>query len=62
MTEREDQTFDMQNGQLDGDALDELLRSTREELARLDALMGTSEDEAEQDADETKPQMPVFEP
>ena len=62
MTEREDQTFDMQNGQLDGDALDELLRSTREELARLDALMGTGEDEAEQDADETKPQMPVFEP
>lgn len=62
MTEREDQNFDMQNGQLDGDALDELLRSTREELARLDALMGTSEDEAEQDADETKPQMPVFEP
>lgn len=62
MTEREDQTFDMQNGQLDGDALDELLRSTREELARLDVLMGTSEDEAEQDADETKPQMPVFEP
>lgn len=62
MTEREDQNFDMQNGQLDGDALDELLRSTREELARLDVLMGTSEDEAEQDADETKPQMPVFEP
>ena len=62
MTEREDQNFDMQNGQLDGDALDELLRSTREELARLDALMGTGEDEAEQDADETKPQMPVFEP
>ena len=62
MTEREDQTFDMQNGQLDGDALDELLRSTREELARLDALMGTGEDEVKQDADETKPQMPVFEP
>ena len=62
MTEREDQNFDMQNGQLDGDALDELLRSTREELARLDALMGTGEDEVEQDADETKPQMPVFEP
>ncbi len=62
MTEREDQNFDMQNGRLDGDALDELLRSTREELARLDALMGTGEDEVEQDADETKPQMPVFEP
>lgn len=62
MTEREDQNFDMQNGRLDGDALDELLRSTREELARLDALMGTGEDEVKQDADETKPQMPVFEP
>ncbi len=62
MTEREDQNFDMQNGRLDGDALDELLRSTREELARLDALMGAGEDEVEQDADETKPQMPVFEP
>lgn len=64
MTEREDQNYDMENVQLDGDSLDELLRSTREELARLDELMGTGEAEEEQteDAKTQTPQMPLFEP
>ena len=64
MTEREDQNIDMENVQLDGDSLDELLRSTREELARLDELMGTgdSEEEVSESGELQAPQMPLFEP
>ena len=61
MSEHEDQNFDFSGDQLDGDSLDELLRSTREELARLDALMGPGGDE-EQPATDEATQMPLFEP
>ncbi len=67
MSEREEQNMGMQDDSFDGESLDELLRSTREELARLDALMGPddaaeAEQAGETDAPSQTSQLPLFEP
>lgn len=68
MSDQEEQEFgwqeDMDTALPDGESLDELLRSTREDLARLDALMGTGDtsEPGQDEASTTSSRMPAFEP